>query len=214
MDFLKVLFENGAIDWDTFCKAVTDKGFKIADLSQGAYVSKSKYDDDLNAKTNQINDLTGQITQRDTDLKDLQAKMEAAQGDNGKLTEVTNQLNQFQENYTKMENKYKTQLANQQYEFAVKEFANEQKFTSAAAKRDFIRSLTDKKLQMENGKIVGATDYLNTYKTENTDAIAPEVPDNKPQFTGPTKQKQPDDKVNPFVSAMNFSGVRPELKNN
>lgn len=210
MDFLKVLFENGAIDWDTFCKAVTEKGFKIADLSQGAYVSKNKYDDDINAKTTQINDLTGQINQRNADLQDLQSKMEAAQGDTSKLTEVTNQLNQFQENYNKMENKYKTQIAKQQYEFAVKEFANEQKFTSAAAKRDFIRSLTDKGLQIENGKIVGAIDYLNTYKQENTDAIA--VEDNKPQFVNTTNKKTDEPKPNPFLEAMNFTGVRPELK--
>ena len=57
MDFLKGLFENGAIDWDTFCKAVTDEGFKLADLSQGAYVSINKYNDDLGARDTQINDL-------------------------------------------------------------------------------------------------------------------------------------------------------------
>ena len=109
-----------------------------------------------------------------------------------------------------MENKYKTQLAKQQYEFAVKEFANEQKFTSAAAKRDFIRSLTEKGLQMENGKIVGATDYLTTYKADNIDAIA--VEDSKPQFVDSTKKQQTGPAENPFIKAMNFTGVRPENK--
>ena len=213
MDFLKALFESGALDWDTFSKAVTDKGYKLADLSQGAYVSKTKYDDDINAKTNQINDLTGQITQRNTDLQDLQAKMEAAQGDSGKLTEVTSQLTKLQEDYNKSKDKYEKQLAKQQYEFAVKEFANEQKFTSGAAKRDFIRSLTEKGLQLENGKIVGAMDYLDTYKAENTDAIATDDPvNNKPQFVDTTKKQGGEIKENPFLQAMNFTGVRPEPK--
>lgn len=42
MEFLKVLFENGAVTWDQFAKGVKDKGLKIADLSEGNYVSKQK----------------------------------------------------------------------------------------------------------------------------------------------------------------------------
>lgn len=214
MDFLKALFENGAIDWDTFSKAVQEKGYKIADLSQGGYVSKGKYDDDLNAANVQIANLNEQMGKRDTDLTNLQTQLEAAKGDNSKVTEVTNQLTQLQDTYNKDKDKWQKQLAKQQYEFAVKEFANEQKFTSAAAKRDFIRSLTDKGLQMENGKIVGASDYLNTYKTENTDAIMTDNPEPKPQFVDTTKKQAGEPKVNPFLDAMNFTGVRPEPKTN
>lgn len=212
MEFLKRLFENGALDFEAFSKAVTDNGFKLADLSKGEYVSKLKYDDDLNARDNQINDLTGQINQRNTDLQTLQEQMQNAKGDESKVNELTAQITKMQEDYNKSKDKYEKQIANQQYEFAVKEFANEQKFTSAAAKRDFIRSMVDKKLQMENGKLVGATDYLESYKTENSDSFTVDVQEPKPQFVDTTKQKQPEPKENPFISAMNFTGVRP--KNN
>lgn len=211
MEFLKSLFENGAIDWDTFSKVVSEKGYKIADLSQGGYVSKNKYDDDLNAKTTQINDLTGQINQRNTDLQALQEKMNNVQGDATKVTELTNQITKLREDYTKSENKFKEQIAKQQYEFAVKEFANSQKFSSSAAKRDFIHNMNKKGLNFENGKLVGANDYLEEYRKDNADSFIVDVPEPKPQFTSTAKQ-QPTQKLNPFLSAMHFTGVRPEYK--
>lgn len=212
MDFLKGLFENGALDFEAFSKALTDKGIKLADLSKGDYVSKLKYEDDLGAKDSQINDLTGQINQRNTDLQTLQEQLKNVQGDESKVNELNAQLSKMQEDYNKSKDKYEKQIASQQYEFAVKEFANEQKFTSAAAKRDFIRSMVDKKLQMENGKLVGATDYLESYKTDNADSFTVVTQEPKPTFVDTTTKKQPEEKVNPFLEAMNFTGVRTEIK--
>lgn len=212
MEFLKGLFENGALDWDTFSKVVGEKGYKIADLSQGGYVSKNKYDDDLNAKTNQINDLTGQINQRNTDLQALQEKMNNAEGDTAKINELTSQIAKLQDDYSKSEDKYKKQIAKQQYEFAVKEFANTQKFSSNAAKRDFIHNMNEKGLNFENGKLVGANDYLEEYKKENADSFVPEENTPKPQFTNTTTNQPTNEKTNPFLRAMHFTGVRPEIK--
>ena len=38
MEFLKALFENGALTWEQFSEAVNAKGYKVADLSTGNYV--------------------------------------------------------------------------------------------------------------------------------------------------------------------------------
>lgn len=43
MEFLKKLFTE-PLSFEAFSKAVADKGIKIADLSQGEYVSKDKFD--------------------------------------------------------------------------------------------------------------------------------------------------------------------------
>ncbi len=69
MEFLKVLFENGAVTWDQFAKGVKDKGLKIADLSEGNYVSKQKYDNDVHTKDTQIETLNKNIKTRDDDLE-------------------------------------------------------------------------------------------------------------------------------------------------
>lgn len=60
MEFLKELFTE-PLSFETFSKAVTDKGFKLADLSSGKYVDKDKLDKantDLNDAKTTIQTLT------------------------------------------------------------------------------------------------------------------------------------------------------------
>lgn len=44
MEELKELFGESAIDYATFESKCNEKGFKLADLSKGGYISKGKYD--------------------------------------------------------------------------------------------------------------------------------------------------------------------------
>ena len=85
------------------------KHIKFADLSEGGYVSRSKYDDKINGLTQQVADLQGQITQRDTDLTGLNERLTAAQADAGQLAEVQKQLTSLQSN-SKMVNCLHVQL--------------------------------------------------------------------------------------------------------
>jgi hypothetical protein len=211
MDFLKALFENGAIDWDTFVKGVTDNGYKLFDLSKGEYVDKSKYDDDLQARDSQITTLNTQLADRDNDLATLKQQLEDAGTDSNKLSELTNKLSSLQTDYDTAKTNYEKQLAATKYEFAVKEFANGQKFTSSAAKRDFVRSMIEEGLKVKDDKIIGADDYLTQYKTDNADSFVVEDPkpaEPKPQFSNPTAPK-PEPEKNPFDGHFNFTGVRP-----
>ncbi len=84
-------------------------------------------------------------------------------------------------------------MEEQEYEFAVKEYANGKEFSSQAAKRDFVRSLLDEKLKMKSGTIIGADDFAKAYAEENADAFVtkteptPAAPkETKPQFVGST----------------------------
>lgn len=43
MEFLKGLFSIGPISYEEFESKVAERGFKVADLSQGKYVSKAKH---------------------------------------------------------------------------------------------------------------------------------------------------------------------------
>lgn len=209
MDFLKELFNDGQIDYDTFSSKLTEKGIKLADLSKGEYVSKNKYNDDITNKENQINTLNGQINQRNTDLENLKQQIENAQGSGEKVSELTEQLTKLQGEYEKEKTKLQKQLADQQMNFAVKEFASKQKFTSKAAEREFISSMIAKHLNIENGNLVGATDYLTAYKADNTDSFVVDEPTSepKPSFTQKTTNTQKTEE-NPFIAAMHFTGVR------
>ena len=63
MEFLKELFTE-PLSFEAFSKAVTDKGFKLADLASGKYVDKDKLDKaigDLKAANDTVTTLTGEL---------------------------------------------------------------------------------------------------------------------------------------------------------
>ncbi len=211
---IKELFsnaENGTLTFESFSAAATKAGAKFVDLSTGDYVSRSKYDSDITSRDNQITTLNKTITDRDNDLKDLNAKLTTAGTDKAQLDTVTQDLADLRTKYDNDMKSYKQQLASQAYEFAVKEFAATKKFTSNAAKRDFESSLIAKKLKMEDGKILGAEDFVTAYATDNADAFVVEEHDTDddkkgPKFTLPVgngSDKEPKDLFN-----FNFVGVR------
>lgn len=194
---IKELFdkaEDGKLTYEQYEALVKESGAKFTDLSEGNYVSKSKYDADLKAKdtelesfTSQIEQLNGTIATRDKDLGSLQKKLEAAGQDATKLAELNTQLADMQSKYEADMQKqqeevqrYQEQLKQQAYDFAVSEFAGTQKFSSQAAKRDFIQAMKKRQLQMEDGKILGRDDYLAKYREENADAFYVEPPKVEP----------------------------------
>lgn len=214
---IKELFEkaeNGTLTYDQFNKLCTDNGIKLADLSEGNYISKQKYEDELNSKVKEIETLNGTISTRDTDLAELKKKLEDAGTDAEKLTALTNDFDGLKTKYDTDVKNYKAQLKKQAYEFAVKEFANGKQFTSNAAKRDFINSMLSKDLKMENDTILGADDFVKVYSENNADAFVTEKKEEPvPNITTSTKATEPTQESG-FTQAFHFMGVRPNPNNN
>ena len=187
--------ENGTLTFEQFETLAKEGNAKFADLSEGKYVSKSKYDDDLNAKEGSIKQLNDTIAQRDTDLAELQTKLKDAGTDTTKLAELQTNFDTLQNKYTEDMKAYQTQLAEQKYEFAVREFANGLEFSSQAAKRDFVREMIGESLKMKEETIIGADDFKKAYEEKNVDAFvskqepqtpAPAQEPEKPQFISTT----------------------------
>lgn len=188
--------ENGILTYDQFEALVKENGLKFADLSDGKYVSKSKYDSDIKGLNQQIETLNGQvetlngtITTRDEDLASLQKQLELAGEDKTKLEALSTQMSDLQTKYEADTKSYEDKLRQQSYEFAVKEYANTQQFTSKAAKRDFIKAMIDKGLQMEGDKLIGGDDFREAYAQDNDDAFFVEK---EPELTPePTPDPEP-----------------------
>lgn len=219
--------ENGTLTYEEFEALAKDNGAKFADLSEGKYVSTSKYNADLKAKDSeieglntQITDLNGTITTRDTDLADLQQKLADAGQDATKLAELSEQFTGLQAKYDADVQSYQAKMNQQAYEFAVKEFANTKRFSSQAAKRDFTNAMIAQGLQMNGGKLIGGEDFVAMYSEENSDAfyVEPEPvpapvaepepePVVVPQIVAPTPGPTPD-AGNETGFHFNFTGVR------
>lgn len=214
---LKELFdkaENGVFTYDQFIEAAKEVGAKFEDINEGNYVSKFKHEEAINAKNQEIETLNGTIATRDTDLNNLKSKLEEAGTDADKLATLQTDLSTLQGKYDNDIKEYQSQLAKQAYEFAVKEFAGSKKFTSNAAKRDFIQSMLAKDLKMENDKILGAEDFVTAYSKDNADAfvVEPESvpPVVKPTFVKPTGDfAQPQDPTGGFADAFHFTEIHP-----
>lgn len=170
--------ENGILTYDQFEALAKENGLKFADLSDGKYVSKSKYDSDIKGYTQQVETLNGQIetlngtiTTRDEDLANLQKQLELAGEDKTKLEALNTQMSDLQTKYEADIKAREDKLRQQSYEFAVREYANTQHFSSKASKRDFVRAMIDKNLQMEGDKLIGADDFREAYAVDNEDAF-------------------------------------------
>ena len=215
---LKDLFdkaEGGTLTYEQFMAAAKASNSKFVDLSEGKYVDKQKYDDDLSARDTRITTLDDTIKTRDTDLANLRQQLEAAGTDATKLSQLTSDFTSLQSKYDKDTKAYEKQLKDQAYKYAVRDFANQQKFTSQAAKRDFINSMLAKNLSIENDVIVGGTDFVTAYAKDNADAFVVETTDptpppaDKPHFVSTTSPTgDPAGTPNPFN--FNFVGVRPK----
>lgn len=217
IEFLKALFEDGQPKtFEQLQEAVQSQGkdkLNIVNLADGAYVSKSKYQDDIGAKERAISELQNTLKTRSKDLDDLKNQLTNAATDTQKLTELQNQFTALQGKYDTDTKAMSEKLKKQSYEFAVRDYAAGKKFTSNAAKRDFINSMIAKNLQLDNGKIIGADDFTKTYTAENSDAFAAEQPANPaPQIAAATGNSTPKPESNKPVFGFNFRGVRPHEK--
>lgn len=214
MEFLKTIFGDGTLNFEDFVKKCTDAKIKLADLSKGEYISKDKYSDELQGKEDTIKQLQDTIKTRDKDIKDIKKQLSEASTDSDKLGKLQEDLDTLQKKYDDDTKSFEARLSRQAYEFAVKEFASTQKFTSKAAKREFINSMVAKELKMEGDTIVGANDFVKAYIAENEDSFVKESKKQEPQppapkFAGPTGSQEPTpDDSNAFN--FTFTGVRPQ----
>ncbi len=103
------------------------------------------------------------------------------------------------------------QLEQTKYGYAVEQAVSGLKFSSESAKKAFVADLTDKKLTLENGALLGLEDFTKRYKEADPGAFAPET--TPPTFTlgGTGAGSGNSGTQNPFQ--FNFTGVRATTTN-
>lgn len=221
---IKEIFDKGENESLTYAQfEELAKDTKFADLATGDYVSKKKYEDELSGRDSQIKTLNDTISNRDKDLKTLKEQLETAAQADGADKQALEKLNAdmatLQEKYNSDMKAYKAQLAEQSYEFAVKEYANGIEFSSAAAKRDFIGQFKQAGLKMDGDMILGADDFKTKYQESNPDAFPvkadpkPAEPDKPlPKFVEPTGA--PESKKLSLSELMRMKNENPDVQIN
>ena len=138
MDFLKELFTQ-PLSFEDFVKAVTEKGYKLADLSKGDYVAKGKLDE-ANGK---IKTLTDDIGKLNNDITDLQNSNASAEEYKKKFEELQKKVNADNEAAEKAR-------ADAELTTAIEAVFGDRKFTSEYAKQGLIADMKSEIAKDEN----------------------------------------------------------------
>ena len=109
----------------------------------------------------------------------------------------------MQTNYDNAKTDYEKKLAEQAYEFAVKQKASELNFSSNSAKKAFIADAIKEQMKLKDGELQGFDGFLESYKKTDADAFLKEdkkepVPEPTPtptsQFSGKSSGSEPQNK--------------------
>lgn len=207
MDIKDIFGEAETMTYEQFTAAAKEKKANFVDLSTGDYVSKNKYNDELKKRDTNIDTLKNSLSKRDDDIKDMQKKLSEVGDAPDKVASLTQKLGELQSTYDTEKQDFEAKLSAQAYEFAVKDYANTKKFTSKAAKRDFVNEMLKQNLTVDGDKIIGADDFAKKYSEENEDAFEAKHSDTPaPQFGAPTPGLENKHDKNAFD--FNFTGVR------
>lgn len=220
MEFLKALFGDEALTYDQLAAKVAEGKLNVVNIADGSYVSRNKFDDTVNGLKSQVTDLQGQIAQRDTDLAGLNEQLTAAQADAGQLAEAQKQFSALQSKYDKDSKAWEAKNAQQAYEYAIRSKAGELKFTSAAAKKDFIREAIAQGFKMDGDTLMGYTDFVAKYQENDPGAFVKETPAADPKPADPTPTIVLPGKSNPnprkmsLAEAMKAKNANPNMEIN
>lgn len=193
LEFLKPIFDGKALTQEQFEAALPTANVRLANLSDGGYVSKSKYDDDLRAKDTNIQTLTNTITERDTAMKELKKQLETAGTNAEELEKLKGKIGELETKAEIDKTNYEKGLKAVKVKSGIKDIANGLEFVSKAAKEHFINYMIAKDLELDGDKLIGATDCLESYKADYADSFKTEEKeeDTNPHSVNRTK-KNPD----------------------
>lgn len=178
-----------------------DGSIKLADLSGGGYVSKEKY----NAKVTELTGVKQQLTDANAEIqsyKDMD------------IEGIQKSAKEWEDKYNADTKALEDRLEAQEYSHAADMFMSKYQFTSKPAREGIMAEFNKKGFKLEDGKFLGAEDYMKTlmesedYKGAFKTEEKPEVnePENKPFFVASTQSHSNPENTPAF--SFGFTGVR------
>ena len=116
----------------------------------------------------------------------LNDQLTSAQADAGPLAEAQKQLSALQTKYDKDSKAWAAKSAAQAYEYAVRSKANELRFSSTAAKKEFIREAIAAQFKQDGDVLMGYSDFVTQYQAADPGAFVTDTPDPVPPEPTPT----------------------------
>lgn len=188
------------LDWlkEIIGEAYTDDmGGRISDRIGKDFVARA----DFNATNEAKKILEQQVKDRDKQLEDL--KKLDAEGLQKRITELEAENSAAKDSYT-------SQIESMKKDWAAEKYFDGFKFTSELAKTAAIQQFREKDLKFEDGKFIGADEFMKELQEKNPTAFENEEDDNKPVVTRPMGKKPKKGEKMTLEEAMIYKNEHPE----
>ena len=136
-------------------------GDKELIINDGNYIPKHKFDD-LNNDKKELKKQLEEVNAKVQELSSVDAE------------KLNKEIEDLKKKYETDTNALNEKISKREYEYAVKELTRDIKFSSESAKKTFMNDLVNKDLKLEEGKLLGFDDYLNSYKEADPNAFVVE----------------------------------------
>lgn len=123
------------------------------------------FDKQASEYAEEVENLREQLTAANNQIKEFQSM---------NIDEIKASAAAWQEKYAASEKAWNEKLAALKYEAAAKDAVADIKFSSNSARRAFLSDLQAKKLPIEDDKLTGFSDFLESYKESDPDAFVSE----------------------------------------
>lgn len=158
------------------------------DLGAGAKLPKAIIDAILDENGRDLEGAKNTITTLTTERDGLKTQLETANTTiqsykDMDIDGIRKAAADWETKYNTDTQKLKDDLAAANYGFAVKEAVSGLKFSSESAKKAFVADLTEKKLTLQDGKLLGLEDFTKAYQEADPGAFVPEDDDHTPIFS-------------------------------
>ena len=155
------------------------------ELGEGVKLPKSAIDAIMDENGKDIEAKNHAITALTTERDGLQTQLDTARAEiksykDMDIDGIKSKAGEWETKYNQDTKTLQDQLAEAKYGFAVKEATARIRFSSESARRAFVAELTDKKLPLQEGKLLGLEDFTKTYRESDPGAFVPEDDDKTP----------------------------------
>ena len=114
------------------------------------------------------------------------------------------QIKEWKEKYETETKSLNDKISKREREYVINELTRDLKFSSNSAKKTFMEELANKKLKIENGKMLGFDDYVSSYKETDPEAFIAEKEEGKDIEFGDTHKQEP---INDFSREKSILGI-------
>lgn len=169
MEFLKDTL--GEELYSQVAEKLKNSKIKLADLSGGAYVGKEKFD-------STIVDLRTQLTTANDTIATANAEIESYKsmdidGIKQAAADWEQKAAQFKADAEKAQQDAADKITAMEYDNAVNSYVSGLKFTSEYAKKGFVEDFKAKGFKLEDGKFLGADDYVKGVREKDPATFEP-----------------------------------------